>query len=100
MYVCMYVCTYLATEALWMPLSPEGSDEALHDGPVAPLATRSILLVVALTTERLPVFLMETLGSEMFATQSAEEVLGMPSLVQSTHHTLQQREGGKWGQAF
>lgn len=71
-----------------MPLSVESCDEALHDGLVASLAARSVVLVVALATESLLVLLVETLVTKLLATTSAEEVLRMPSLVQSTHHSL------------
>ena len=71
-----------------MPLGIHGSDETLHNGSLTSLATRSILLVVALPTEGLPVLLMETLRTKVLTTQSAEEMLRMPSLVQCTHYSL------------
>lgn len=71
-----------------MPLGVEGSDEALHDGLVTPLAVRSVVLVVALAAECLAVLLVETLGTKLLATQRAEEVFWVPRLVQGTHHSL------------
>ena len=79
---------HLAGEALWMPLCIHGRDEALHDGSITPLATRSILLIIALPTKCLGVFLVESLGSKVLPTQRAEEMLRVPGLVQGTHHSL------------
>ena len=83
-----YDITSLAGEALGVPLSIEGSDEALHDGLGAAMAARSILLIIALTTEGLLVLLMESLTTKVLATEGAEKVLRMPCLIQSTHHSL------------
>jgi hypothetical protein len=80
---------YLAREALWVPLGVECSDEALHDGLVTAFATRSIVFIVALTTERLSILLMETIRAKLLTTQGAEEMLRVPCLVQGTHHPLQ-----------
>ena len=70
--------TYLAGEALRVPLSIDGSNEALHDGLVTPTTARSKLLIVALAAKGLAVFLVETLRTKVLATQRAEKVLGMP----------------------
>lgn len=83
-------CTDLARETLWMPLSIEGSDEAFHDGFVAALAVRSIILIVALTTESFAVFFMKTFWTKLLPTQRAKEVLRVPGLVQGTHHSLEE----------
>lgn len=80
-----------------MPLGAESGDEALHDGFLATLAARGKLLIVALAAEGLAVLLVETLRAKVLATQSTEEVLLVPGLVQSTEHTLEggrRKEGG------
>ena len=84
---------HLAAEAFRVPLGAERSDEALHDGLLAALAPRGKLLVVALAAERLAVLLVETLRPKVLPTQSAEEVLLVPCLVQCSQHTLRGREG-------
>ena len=78
----------LAAEALGVPLGAEGGDESLHYGLLTPLAARSKLLIVALPAECLPVFLVVAFSSEIFATQRAEEVLLVPSLVQRPQDPL------------
>lgn len=75
-----------------MPLRIESSYEALHDGFVATLAAWGIVLVVALATEGLPVFLVEAVRTKLLAAQRAEEVLRVPGFVQGTHDPL---EGGE-----
>lgn len=80
--------THLATEALRMPLGAECCDETLHDSLLTALAAGGKLLVVALSAESLAVFLVESLWPEVLATQSAEEVLFVPRLVQGTQNTL------------
>lgn len=84
--------TDLAREALGVPLGIKSSYEALHDGFVTALAARGIVLIVALATERLLVFLMESIRAKLLATQRTEEMLRVPGFFQCTHHTL---EGGR-----
>lgn len=83
---------YLAAEAVRVPLGPQGSDIALHDGFGATLAARSKLFIVALRAISFTILLMETIGSKMLTTQRAKEVLRMPSLVQGSHATLEEKE--------
>lgn len=72
---------HLAREALWVPLSIHGRDEALHYGFFTAPTTRSKLLIVALTTELFCIFLMESFRPKVFATECTEEMLRMPRLV-------------------
>ena len=78
-----------------MPLGIQCGHIALHDGFITPLAVRGKLLIVAFSAEGLEVFLVEPLGTKVLAAQRAEEVFGMPRLVQGTHYSLQgeEREG-------
>ena len=82
--------SHLAAKALWMPLGAEGGHKPFHDCPLTALTPRGKLLIVALRTVRLAVLLMETLGPKVLATQSAKEVLRMPSLAQSSHAALEE----------
>lgn len=72
-----------------MPLGIEGRDETLHDGLVTALAARGVVVIVTLPAEGLVVLLVETVCAKLLATECAEEVLRMPSLVQGTHHSLE-----------
>ena len=76
-----------------MPLRAESSHEPLHDGSLASLAPGGKLLIVALRTIRFAVLLVKTVGTKVLAAQSAEEMLWMPGLVESSHATLE--EGGR-----
>ena len=72
--------THKTVEAFWVPCVAQGSDEALHDGPLAAVALWCKLLVVVFPAVRLPVLLVEPLVTEMLAAQRAEEMLRMPRL--------------------
>ena len=71
-----------------MPLGAEGGDETLHDGLLTPLTARGKLLVVALPTEGLAIFLVETFRAKVFPTESAEEVFLVPRLAEGAKDTL------------
>lgn len=93
---------YLAREALGVPLSIQGRDEALHDGLVTAFAAWGVILVIALPTKGLALLFMETFRTKLLSTESAEEVFWMPCLVQGTHHSLEEEgrereEGGSVG---
>lgn len=89
----------LAGEALGMPLGVDGRDKALHDGFVTTSTTRSKLLIVTLATKGLSILLVKSFSAKVLTTQCAEEMLGMPRPVKSSHHTLKDRSitvGTSW----
>lgn len=79
-----------ADEAVGMPLGAEGGHVVLHDGAVAAAALWSKHVEVVVAAVRLAVALVEALLAELLAALSAEEVLGVPGLLQSCHTFLQQ----------
>lgn len=83
--------SYLATETVRMPLWSQGSNKTFHDGFITTLATWGKFLIVTLSTICLAIFLMKSFRTKVFATESTEEMLRMPSFVQSFHTTLKDK---------
>lgn len=81
-----------ADEAVGMPLGAEGGHVVLHDGAVAAAALGSEHVKVVVTAVRLAVALVEALLAKLLAALRAEEVLGVPGLLQSRHTFLQQAD--------
>lgn len=75
--------TYPANETVWMPLTVQRRYIILHDGTITSTAFRSEHVEVILSAVRLPVPLVKSLFTELFATLGAKEVLRMPSFLQS-----------------
>lgn len=80
--------TYLADEAVRMPLCVQGGDVVLHDRLVAAAALRREHVEVIGPTVRFPVPLVESFFPELLAALSAEEVLRVPGLLQRRHAFL------------
>lgn len=76
-----------------MPLGVEGGNVVLHDGRVAARTLGGEHVVVVLAAVRLSVAFVEALLAERVSALRAEEVFGMPRLVQRCHAFLQ---GEKW----
>lgn len=73
-----------------MPLRAEGGHVVLHDGAVAATTLGSEHVKVVVAAVWLAVTLVEALLAELLAALRAEEVLGVPGLLQSCHTFLQQ----------
>lgn len=71
-----------------MPLGVERGYVVLHDGFVAPAAFGSEHVKIVRATVRLPVPFMEAILPELLPALGAEEMLGMPGLLQSRHAFL------------
>lgn len=71
-----------------MPLAVKSGDVILHDGTVATSAFGRELIEVIVSAVGLSFTLMEALLSELLAALGAEEVLGVPGLLQSCHAFL------------
>lgn len=78
-----------ADEALGVPERVERGDVVLQDSSGTTAALWSKHVKVVLSAECLAVFLVETLWSEESSTLGTEEVVRMPSLVQSSHYFIQ-----------
>jgi len=71
-----------------MPLAVECRYVILHNGAITAAALRSEHVKIILATIRLAVSLVEALFAKLLAALSAEEMLGMPGLLQSSHAFL------------
>lgn len=80
--------TYPADETIWVPLAVECRYVILHNGAITAAALRSEHVKVILAAIRLAVSLVEALFAKLLAALSAEEMLGMPGLLQSSHAFL------------
>lgn len=72
-----------------MPLTVQGGYVVLHDGSIAAAALGCEHVEVILAAIRLAVPLVEALLAELLAALGAEEVLGMPGLLQGGHAFLE-----------
>lgn len=78
-----------ADEALGVPQRIEGRDVVLEDGPGAAATFGGKHVKVVLSAERLSILLVETFWSKKGSALGTEEVLRVPSLVQSRHNFIQ-----------
>lgn len=85
--------TYPADEAVRMPLAVERGYIILHNSAIAAAAFGREHVEIILATVRLAVPLVEAFLAELFAALGAEEVLSMPSLLQSRHAFLKKKDG-------
>lgn len=76
--------TYPANEAIWMPLGIQSRDVVLHNSTVATVALGSEHLEVVGFAVWFAITFMEAILSKLLTALSAEEVLGVPGLVQSS----------------
>ena len=74
-----------ADETIRMPLTIERRYVILHNGAITAAALRREHVEVVLAAVRLAVSLVEALFAELLAALSAEEVLGVPGLLQGGH---------------
>lgn len=81
--------TYPADEAVRMPLAVERRYIVLHDSAITAAALRGEHVKVVLAAVRFTVPLVKALLAELFAALGAEEVLGMPGLLQGSHAFLE-----------
>lgn len=75
-----------------MPLAVKRWDVVLHDSAVAASAFGRELIEVVVSAVGLSFAFMEALLSELLAALGAEEVLGMPGLLQGCYAFLQQEQ--------
>lgn len=73
-----------------MPLTIERRYVILHNGAITAAALRREHVEVVLAAVRLAVSLVEALFAELLAALSAEEVLGVPGLLQGGHAFLEE----------
>jgi len=74
-----------------VPGETQGSNKALHDGPLAAVTLGGKLLIVIFPAVCLPILLMETLITKVLTTQRTEEMLWMPCLAKSIHASLKKK---------
>lgn len=72
-----------------MPLAVECRYVIFHNGAITTAAFRSEHVEVVLAAVRLTVSLVEALFAELLAALSAEEMLGVPGLLQGGHAFLE-----------
>lgn len=80
-----------ADETIWVPLAVECRYVILHNSAITAAALRSEHVKVILAAIRLAVSLVEALFAKLLAALSAEEMLGMPGLLQSSHAFIKNR---------
>lgn len=78
-----------ADKAFRVPEGVESRDVVLQDGTCTTATFRGKHVKVVLSAECLSILLMETFRSKKVSTLGTEEVLWMPSLVQSSHYFIQ-----------
>lgn len=71
-----------------MPLVVQSGNVVFHDGPIAAAALGREHIEVVVPAIRFAFALMEALLAELFAALGAEEVLGVPGLLQSSNTFL------------
>jgi hypothetical protein len=91
--------TYSAHEAVGVELTVERWNVVFHDGTIASCAFRRKHVEVVVAAVRFAVTFMEAIIAELLAALGAEEVLGVPGLVQSCHAFLTEEKENRLEQS-
>lgn len=84
--------TYSAHEAIRMELTVERWDVIFHYSAVTTSALRRKHIEIVVATIRFAVALMEAIVTELLTALGAEEVLGVPGLIQGRNAFLDKRK--------